>query len=216
MRACAVAVLVAFARTASADSGTATNGGTASASTPPHLAQAFIQGGIAFTGEFVIAPGPICNFPGAPSCILGTGGGLALRIGRRLRGPLYLGAAYEFSKMESNQLYRLAILQQFRAEGRYYVFTGRSTEPYFGVTAGAAGYGNVWGVDTAGPLFGATVGAEFQISTYIVLGLAISYRAIFFTRFTDSADTTRPPDGIGPSFSHLIGVDLILETRDPL
>jgi hypothetical protein len=208
-------VLVAsLAHTARADS--ATTAQTATASTPEHLAQAFLQYGLAFTGEFVLAPGPICNFPGAPACILGTGGGLTVRVGRRLRGPFYFGAAYEFSKMESNQLYRLAILQQGRAEGRYYLFTGRSTEPYVGLAVGAAFYGNVWGVDTSGPLFGANLGAEFQISTSFVLGFALSYRAIFFTRFTDSAGTTRPPDGIGPSFAHLLGIDLILEARDPL
>ena len=206
-------LVVAFARTAIADTSTKTE--TSTASTPPHLAQAFIQYGLAFTGEFVVAPGPICNFAGAPACILGTGGGLTVRVGRRLRGPFYVGAAYEFAKMESNQLYRLGILQQGRAEARYYFFTGRSTEPYVAATVGGAAYGNIWGADTGGPLFGATVGTEFQIATTLVLGIALSYRAIFFARFTDSAGTTRPPDGIGPGFSHLIGLDLIVELRDP-
>ena len=209
-----VVVFVAFVRTASADTpGSSKNGVTAS--TPAHLAQAFIQYGLAFSGEFVVAPGPICNFPSAPSCILGTGGGLTLRLGRRLRGPLYFGAAYEFSKMDSAQLYRVGILQQARAEGRYYIFTGRSTEPWIGITLGAAGYGNLWGFDTGGPLAGASVGTEFQLSTYVVLGLALSYRAIFFAPFVDSASTARPPSGTDPGFSHLIGIDLIIETRDP-
>jgi hypothetical protein len=207
-------MIVAFVQVARADTGGATSG-TATASTPPHLAQAFIQYGLAFSGEFVVAAGPICDFPGAPSCILGTGGGLTLRLGRRLRGPFYVGAAYEFSKMDSSQLYRVGILQQARAEARYYLFTGRSTEPWLGATVGAAGYGNLWGIDTGGPLFGASVGAEFQLSTYVVLGLALSYRAVFFARFTDSANTQRPPDGTGPGFAHLIGIELIIETRDP-
>lgn len=185
------------------------------ASTPEHLAQAFIQWGLAFTGEFVVAPGPICSFPNAPACILGTGGGLTLRLGRRLRGPWYFGGAYEFSKMDSSQLYRLAILQQLRAEGRYYISTGRAIEPYVMATVGAATYGNLWGIDTGGPLVGIALGTEFQVSTAIVLGVAVSYRAIFFSRFTDSANTTRPPGDVGPGFAHLIGIDLIVEARDP-
>ena len=185
-------------------------------STPEHLAQAFIQYGLAFTGEFVVAPGPICNFTGAPQCILGTGGGLTVRGGRRLRGPWYIGGAYEFSKMDSAQLYRLAILQQFRVEGRYYVSTGRAIEPYVMATTGADFYGNLWSFDTSGgPLFGVALGTEFQLSTYIVLGLAVSYRALFLSRFTDSAGTARPPGDVGPGFAHLIGIDLIVETRDP-
>jgi hypothetical protein len=188
---------------------------TEQASRPEHLAQAFIQYGLAFTGEFVVAPGPICNFTGAPQCILGTGGGLTVRGGRRLRGPWYIGGAYEFSKMDSAQLYRLGILQQLRAEGRYYVTTGRAIEPYVMATVGADAYGNLWGFDTGGPLFGVALGAEFQVSTDIVLGLAVSYRALFMARFTDSANTERPPGDVGPGFAHLIGIDLIVEARDP-
>ncbi len=202
--------LVAFAHRARAQNASPND---PSASTPAHLAQAFIQYGLAFTGEFVVAPGPICN--GVPSCILGSGGGLTVRIGRRLRGPLYFGAAYEFSKMNSAQLYRVGILQQARAEGRYYVFTGRSMEPWFGATVGADFYGNLWGFDTGGPLLGASIGTEFQISTEFTLGVALSYRALFFIPFTDSAGAARPAAGNDPGFSHLIGIDLIVESREP-
>ena len=193
-----------FAVPASADAGPPTE----SASTPAHLAQAFFQYGVAFTGEFVLAPGPMC--PAGIECILGNGGGLAVRVGWRLRSPFYFGAAYEFSKQEPSQLYRLAILQQVRAEGRYYLLTGRSTEPYVFASAGAVGYGNLWSIDTAGPTFGLGVGAEFQLSTYIVVGLSLTYRAMFFTAFRDTAATERPA-----GFAHVLGVDLILETRDP-
>lgn len=200
--------LVAFVRTARADPET-------SASKPEHLAQAFIQYGLAFTGEFVVAPGPICNFPNAPSCILNSGGGLTVRLGRRLRGPFYFGAAYEFTKMDSSQLYRVGILQQARAEARYYLFTGRSIEPWLGAAVGADFYGNLWLWDTGGPLLGASAGLEFQISTEFTLGLALSYHALFFIPFTDPATTARPPPGEDAGFSHLVGLDLIVETRDP-
>ena len=203
---------VAFVRVARADQPAPNE---TNASKPEHLAQAFIQLGLAFTGEFVVAPGPICNFSNAPSCILNSGGGLTIRAGRRLRGPLYFGAAYEFTKMDSSQLYRVAILQQFRAEGRYYLFTGRTVEPWFGATVGADVYGNLWGVDTGGPLFGTSVGTEFQVSTVFTLSIALSYHALFFSSFTDPANTARPPPGDGAGFAHLVGLDLIVETRDP-
>ncbi len=192
------------------------------ASKPLHLAQTFIQYGLAFTGEFVAAAGPICTTAASEGgCILGTGGGLTLRVGRRLRSPFYIGAAYEFAKMDSGQLYRIGILQQLRAEGRYYISTGHTTEPYAMASIGAAGYGNLWGVDTGGPTFGLGIGAEFQLSTYIVVGLSVTYRALFFTRFTDSSerDPGQPcagdPSCHQPGFSHLIGIDLIIESRAP-
>ncbi len=209
-----------LANPAHADPGVVQVGQTPDASRPEHLEQAFLQYGLAFTGEFVVAPGPICS--GQVGCILGTGGGLTLRVGRRLRAPFYLGAAYEFAKMESNQLYRLAILQQARAEGRYYIHTGRMTEPYLMASAGLAGYGNLWGLDTAGPTFSVGIGTEFQLSTYIVVGLSLSYRAIFLAQFHDSTEVQpdNAPCNTDPSchqsgFSHLIGFDLVIETRDP-
>ncbi len=189
------------------------------ASNPLHLAQAFLQYGVAFTGEFVAVPGSICSVSAGQACILGPGGGITVRLGRRLRSPFYLGGAYEFTKMDSSQLYRLAILQQLRAEGRYYISTGHTTEPYAMATVGAAGYGNLWGIDSSGPAFGLGIGAEFQLSTYLVVGLSLNYRAIFFTRFTDSAGTERPCSAAAcdsPGFAHLFGFDLILESRAPL
>jgi hypothetical protein len=196
--------------------------GNESASKPEHLAQAFIQYGLAFTGEVVASAGPMCSVAGTSGCILGTGGGLALRVGRRLRSPLYIGAAYEFAKMDSSQLYRLGILQQARAEGRYYVATGYALEPYFMASVGAVAYGNLWGIDTGGPALGLGIGAEIQLSTYLVVGLLVSYRPLFFAQFHDSSQMTPslPNCSTDPSchpagFAHLIGFDLVLETRDP-
>jgi hypothetical protein len=190
---------------------------------PEHLAQAFIQYGVAFVGEFVAAPGPICSTPGTSGCILGDGGGLAARIGKRLRSPFYIGGAYEFVKTDSAQLYRIGILQQFRAEGRYYVSTGYTIEPYIMASLGVAVYGNLWGIDTGGPAFGVGIGTEFQLSTYLVVGLTVTYRPMFFAQFHDSSETSTPLPAcnVDPSchpsgFSHLIGIDLVLEPRAPL
>ena len=108
---------------------------------PPPSHVVYFQYGVAFATEQVIAPGPICDNESIP-CILGAGGGIAVRAGWRSSGPIYLGGAYELTKQDPNKLYRIALLQQARAEGRYYFMTARVTEPYAAVSVGVAGYGN--------------------------------------------------------------------------
>ncbi len=185
---------------------------TEDASTPTHLRREYVQYGLAFTGEFVVAPGPICGgtAQGAP-CILGSGGGVAIRLGQRLRAPFWLGGAYEFSKQEPGQVYRLAILQQLRAEGRFYIDTGRTTQPYFSATVGGVGYGNLWGLDTGGPEAGLGLGSETQLSTGLVVGFSLTYRGMFLASFDDSGGTHRPE-----GFAQVLGLDLVLESRDSL
>ena len=129
----------------------------------PPLELSYLQYGIAFTAEIVTLPGPICATRAAP-CILGPGGGIAARVGYRFPGPWYLGGAYEFSKQDPSQIYRLAILQQLRAEARYYFVTSRIIEPYFSGGLGVVAYGNAWTVDVWGPLGFLGIGAELQIT----------------------------------------------------
>jgi len=200
------------------------------ASKPERLAQAFIHYGGAVTGEFIAAPGPMCSvhvvvngMVSPPGCILGNGGGLAVRFGKRFRSPFYLGGAYEFVKTDSAQLYRLGILQQLRGEGRYYFPTGYTIEPYLVGALGVAVYGNLWGIDTGGPALGFGAGVEIQLANDLVVGLAVTYRPIFLAQFHDSSETsTSPPScNVDPSchpagFAHLIGVELVVEPRVPL
>jgi hypothetical protein len=170
----------------------------------------YLQYGVAFTAEVVSAAGPICDNVTVP-CILGPGGGVVIRAGWRGTGPLYLGGAYEFSKQDPNKLLRLAILQQARFEGRYYFVSGRDAEPYLTSGLGVAGYGNEWGVDTWGPAMFGGVGIEAQITRRTVVGAALAYRLIYFQRFTD---TTGAPRDSG--VAQLIGLDLVLEQREPI
>jgi hypothetical protein len=177
----------------------------------PPTQRAFIQYGVAITNELVAAPGEICSSaPNAP-CIFGSGGGLAIRVGVRTRGTYYFGGAYELSKLDPSQLYRLAIWQQIRAEGRYYVNTGLVTAPYFMAALGASGYGNEWSIDTFGPSLSFGAGGDLEVSPTTTIGLALTYRAVYFTKFTDSAGTPR-----SPGVAHVIGLDFSLEARDPL
>lgn len=170
----------------------------------------YLQYGIAFTAEFVTLPGPICT-GGATPCILGSGGGIAARGGTRFPGAWYLGGAYEFSKQDPNQLYRLAILQQLRVETRYYVVTRRIVEPYFAGGLGAAAYGNAWTADVWGALGFLGIGVELQVTRTRVVGLGVSYRGLYTGRFTDTAGTSR-----SPGVAQILGIDLVLEARDPL
>ena len=108
-----------------------------------------MQYGVALTGEAVATAGDVCPDTSASTpCILGSGGGVAIRLGYRTRGAWYVGAAYEFSRQDPANLMRLAILQQLRAETRYYADQGMRLTPYLAAGLGAAVYGNEWGADT--------------------------------------------------------------------
>lgn len=177
---------------------------------PPPTHVAYLQYGVAFTAEFVSAPGPICDNVTVP-CILGPGGGVAVRAGWRGPGPLYLGGAYELSKQDPNKLYRLATLQQARAEARWYFMTGRDVEPFGAAGAGVAGYGNEWTVDTWGPQGHLGAGVEAQITRRTVVGVGLSYRLMWFQSFTDTSGAARDA-----GLAQLVGIDLLLEQRDPI
>jgi len=161
-----------------------------------------IQYGVAFTVEQVLSAGPLCVDP----CILGSGGGIAVRIGHRSVGPFYYGLAYELSKQGSNNIYRLGILQQMRIEARYYIETGRVTQPFIQAGGGFVGYGNEWGFDTRGPMLSAGAGAQVQIARDVVVGVGLAYRAMLLSSFVDSAGAAR-----GGGIASLLGVDFQLE-----
>jgi hypothetical protein len=183
---------------------------TAEAPAPPPLNTPYLQYGVSLTAEFLASAGRMCDVASEP-CILGSGGGIAVRIGKRTASPWYFGGAYELSKQDPNKLYRLAILQQARVEARYYLDTGRDVQPYGHFGGGAAGYGNEWGIDTYGPMGFLALGAEVQLSRKRVVGASLAYRMMHLSSFTDSSRTPREAGIV-----QFIGLDLILEARDPL
>ena len=172
---------------------------------PSHLV--YFQYGVAFNSESVLSAGGICNAAGTP-CILGSGGGITIRGGWRNSGSLYFGFAYELTKQDPNKLYRIALLQQARAEGRYYFTTARVTEPYLSGSLGLSGYGNQWSIDTWGPGGSLGAGIEYQVSRTTVVGISLDYRLLWFNRFTDTAGTNRDP-----GVAQLLGLNLVLEQR---
>jgi len=194
---------------------------TGTATAPPPSNARYIQYGIAFTGEFVgilSSPGPMCddavNASGQheSTCILGSGGGVAGRLGYRTAAAWYFGAAVELSKQDPNKLYRLALLKQLRAETRYYFRPEMQTQPFVSGGLGVAAYGNEFDVtDTFGPLASLGIGAETQISRRTVFLVGLSYRLMYLSRFTDTSGANRPA-----GIATLLGIDLALEERDPL
>jgi hypothetical protein len=176
---------------------------------PPPADHSYLQYGVALAAEAVASAGPVCSDPNNP-CILGSGGGIAVRVGWRASESLYIGGAYEMSKQDPNKLYRLGILQQARAEARRYFHTGRETSPYLLLGAGVAGYGNEWSIDTWGPEGTLGVGLEVQMGGPL-LGVTLAYRPLYFQSFVDSS-TLSHDAGV----AHFIGLEVALEAQDVL
>jgi len=180
------------------------------------VTQHYLQYGVGFAAETVPWPGAICPANAQAPCILKSGVGLAVRVGYRTRGPVYLGGAYEFSRQESSNLFLLAILQQLRGEGRYYLREDTRLAPYLAAGVGGALYGNEWGFDTGGILAFLGAGLEFQVSSTSVVGAAVGYRPMVFRRWRDSAGQVRADDLFGFGVAHLITLELTFEVRNPL
>ncbi|HEY0467642.1 MAG TPA: outer membrane beta-barrel protein [Polyangiaceae bacterium] len=202
----ALTILFTFANRASAQQ---------SQRPPPNNVEYF-QYGVAVAFEKVVSGGNVCPSTSTTPCILGSGGGLVIRMGYRSRGPWFLGGAYEFTRMDSGNLLRLGILQQLRGEARYYLDAGNRLTPYGTLGFGAAFYGNEWKVSSGGPMLSAGLGLEFQITQSTVIGLSLGYRGFLFHNWTDSTGQVRADEYLGFGFAHTVGLEFILELRSPL
>jgi hypothetical protein len=175
---------------------------------PPPSVHAYLQYGVALAAEAVASAGPICS--NVSNCILGSGGGIAIRAGWRPTEHWYLGGAYEASKQDPNQLYRLGILQQMRFEMRRYFPTGKEATPFVLVGAGAHGYGNEWGIDTWGP--NGTIGGGLEVELGgPVLVVSLAYRPMYFQAWVDTS-TLSHDAGV----AHFVSLEVSLEAKDTL
>jgi hypothetical protein len=172
--------------------------------------------GVSVVFETVPSAGDVCPARAAAPCILGGGGGVAVWIGYRSRSPWFIGGAYEFSRQDSSNLLRLPILQQLRADARYYFDQGNRLTFYLTGSAGAAAYGSEWGIDTGGVVAGLGAGLEFEAGGLAVLGLAVLYRPLLLRRWTDGAGQLRADRYLGFGIAHLVALELIFEVRDPV
>lgn len=141
-------------------------------------------------------------------CILGSGGGIGLRLGTRREHIWYFGGGYQFTKHDSSNLLRLPILQQLRAEARRYFDEGTRVAPYMLGQIGAALYGGEWRVDTYGALIGVGAGVEYQFSREATIGVATAYHGMYFDGWVDRVG--QPRNG---GLAHFIGLEITLEAR---
>lgn len=176
----------------------------------------YLQYGAGFAAETVASAGAVCPTNAGAPCILGSGLGLVLRAGYRTRTAWYVGGAYEFSRQDSSNLLRLAILQQLRGEARYYLREDARLVPYVAFGAGGALYGNEWGSETWGLTAFLGGGVEFEVSRTSVVGAALGYRPMAFRSFRDGAGQVRADDLLGFGVAHLVALELVFEVRDPL
>ena len=211
--ACAVLGLALVSTPVRADgtvSASASSAQNETAALPPPSEHAYVQYGVALSAEIVASPGPACSDASTP-CILGSGGGVIARGGWRRNERWYFGAAYEMSKLDPHQLYRLALLQQVRAELRRYFPTGREGSPFLLLAAGVGGYGNEWWpIDTWGPNGGLGGGVEVQLGGSALV-VSLAYRPMYFHAWVDSSLLSHDA-----GIAHFVGLEAAVEARDTL
>ncbi|HEY3498698.1 MAG TPA: hypothetical protein VGK73_28600 [Polyangiaceae bacterium] len=203
---CVLGLVLGFAGTARAEEGTP-NGARRVGSA---------QLGMAFVAEGVPDAGSVCPDDATAPCILRAGGGVGIRIGYRTPGPWFVGGVYEFTRHESSSLLRLAILQQFRAEGRYYFDAGNRTTPFLAGGLGFHLYGSEWTADTGGLVASLGGGVALELTPRTVIGFMASYRVLLPRTWTDAAGQERADGPLGFGIAHLIGLELTFEIRDPV
>ncbi|MBL9023168.1 MAG: hypothetical protein JNL21_13290 [Myxococcales bacterium] len=181
-------------------------------STPPSpLEVEYAQYGVALATEVPLFTGGVCPEEATTPCIIGLGGGPILRGGYRPAGPWYFGGAYQFSKLDSNNLYRLGILQQLRGELRYLFATGSRVSPYVSAGLGGMVYGNEFSVQTGGATALAGLGLEMELTRFAVVGLDLAYNPMLFAGFVDTAGQSRDT-----GVAHYLHLELVIELRTEL
>jgi hypothetical protein len=186
---------------------------------PPPLHVEYLQYGVAINALVNLESGAMCGSsvrapmsgPGTAPCILNSGGGLIIRGGYRSNGPWYFGGAYAFAKMDSQNLFRLGVLQQLWAEMRFLPDTGFRVAPFATWGLGGVTYGNEWGVETGGAMLFGGGGFQFEVSRVAVVGLGAFYKPCLIVGWTDTAGIVRPT-----GVSHFLGFDFELEIRSEL
>ena len=141
---------------------------------------------------------------------------MTVRLGYRLGSPWYIGGAYEFTRHDSANLLRLAILQQLRAEARYYIERGQRTTGFLAAGAGFHVYGNDWGAIMGGGLATVGGGVEFELSPKAVVGMSLMYRLLVPRSFKNDPGVPQPDGPLGFGLAHVIGLEFALEVRDPV
>ena len=185
-------------------------------SKPPPTSVEYLQYGVSLHTLTLLDGGAVCPEGAQTPCIVGSGGGLGLRIGYRARGPFYAGASFQLSRLNSSSLLRLGIMQRLTADGRYYFERGTRLTPYLQASFGGAIYGNEWGASTGGIALGLGVGLEYQITATTVLAVVPTYQPVAFRHWRDATGQLRADGPLGFGVAHWLAVQVVIEARDPL
>jgi len=184
---------------------------------PPNIAPpenrldtGYVQYGGALSAEFLASSGGICPEGMSVPCVIGSGGGLGVRAGYRFHAPFYLGMAYEFSKHDAHKAIYLAILQQVRAETRYFLPVPGPYRPFLTAGVGAVGYGSQWSLEAVGGMALIGFGLEVEFTSSSLMSLILSYRPILLKNWQDSALLDRPTGVLS-----LVGLEVGFEQRMP-
>jgi hypothetical protein len=184
--------------------------GGPSASPESRLQTGSFQYGAGLTAEALASAGALCSkTPNAP-CVVGSGGGLAVRFGYRYHAPFHLGAAYECSKLDAHKAVVLPILQQLRVEARYFVPLLLPHSAFIVAGAGGAGYGAEWSVQTFGGMLLFGGGIEWHLSRTAVLATSVTYRPILLKAWVDPTGQSRPSGVVS-----FVGLEVSVEQLRP-
>jgi hypothetical protein len=203
-------ILLVWATPSGADGGATPSGAASLAIPESRLESGFIQYGAALTAELLASAGTVCPSEAVAPCVIGSGGGLAVRVGYRFHSPFYLGGAYEASKQDAHKAITLAILQQLRLETRYVIPATRTLSPFATGGAGIVFYGGQWAIDTWGSQAFLGVGTEIQFSRTALVAVSTTYRALLLQPFQVLRDSTYPTGVLS-----LVGLELSFEQRTP-
>jgi hypothetical protein len=169
----------------------------------------FLQASAGLVGEFVVHAGGLCE--GTSSCILGSGAGVVARAGWRNTSPFFLGAAYELTRHDADNLYRLATLQHIRGEVRYIMDSQMQTRPFLVAGVGILAYGNEWGVDSQGAALSLGIGMESELGPSTLASTCLSYRTAYFTPFQVATVGVLPG-----SVAHFLSLEFTLDVLEPM
>jgi hypothetical protein len=166
------------------------------------------QYGAGLTAEMLASAGAVCSDTPEAPCVVGSGGGLAVRFGYRYHAPFFFGAVYECSKLDAHKAVVLPILQQMRAEVRYYIPGLLPHSPFLVLGGGAAGYGNEWSVQTFGGMLLGGAGVEWLLSETTALTTTLTYRPMLLKAWVDPTGQSRPSGVIS-----FVGIEVSVEQR---
>lgn len=165
--------------------------------------------GISVGARIVAASGSLCPDREGVTCVLGTGGGFALRASRRWPTGLGIEGGYEVFAHNTGDLYDPGLVQALFASARAEVATAGRVRPFGRAGIVLAALGDSFAPDTAGAGLDVAGGLEVELSQVLAISVAGTTRALWFLPF-ETQDGVGRSDGGVPTLLLGIEVGLVL------